>query len=254
MMRIGDEILIAYADGELTGLRRAQVEQALAEDPGLRARLALHQHVRGRVQSHYAPVEAEPVPERLTAMLSDAAPGKEEQEDARIVDLAAARERRQARPMWQSFAALAATFVLALGLGQVLPFADLAGEGETIAVADGVLIARGGLAAALDERLAADRADPGETRIGLSFAAADGRFCRTFDGAAMSGLACRGDTGWQLVATAPGSGASGEYRQASSGSALILAAAQEMMAGEPLDAAGERRARDSGWRNRRAAD
>lgn len=253
-MRIDDEILVAYADGELTGLRRAEVEQALAEDPGLRARLALHQHVRRRVASHYAPVAAEPVPERLTAMLSDAAPGTEAPEDDKIVDLAAARERRRTRPMWQGFAALAATFVLALGLGQVLPFADFAGEGDAVAVADGMLIARGGLAAALDERLAADRARPGETRIGVSFAAADGRFCRTFDGAAMSGLACRGDAGWQLVATASASAATGQYRQASSGSALVLAAAQEMMAGEPLDAAGERRARDAGWRNRRAPD
>ena len=33
-----------------------------------------------------------------------------------------------------------------------------------------------------------------------------------------------------------------------------LAAAQEMMAGAPLDAEAERRARDAGWRIRRAAD
>ena len=81
----------------------------------------------------------------------------------------------------------------------------------------------------------------------MSFAANDGRYCRTFEDPRLSGLACAGEHGWELVATAPGTRAGGEYRQASSGNALVLGTAQEMMAGEPLDAAGERRARDMGW-------
>jgi hypothetical protein len=39
-----------------------------------------------------------------------------------------------------------------------------------------------------------------------------------------------------------------EYRQAGSADAALLAEAQAMMAGDPLDAAAERRARDLGWR------
>jgi hypothetical protein len=236
MMTIGDETLIAFADGELTGIRRAELERALAGDPELRARLERQQRLRALIAGHYAPVEDEPVPDRFTALL--AVPAEDN-----VVDFAAAKQRR-ARPLWQSLTALAATLVLGLIAGQMLP----GGEGGPVAMEGGTMVARGDLADALDRRLAGDQG--GETRIGVSFAAADGRFCRTFDGAEMSGLACRGDAGWQLVATAPGSGAAGaEYRQASSGNALVLGAAQEMMAGEPLDAAGERRARDTGWRN-----
>jgi hypothetical protein len=244
-MRIGDETLAAYADGELHGIRLAEVERALAEHPELRARLAEHQRLRSRLAAHYAPVAEEPVPERFEAMLRASAA-----EDVKIVDFAAAKQRR-AKPAWRSLTALAATFVAALALGQTLPpLFGPAGQGAPVEVADGMLLARGGLAAALDGQLAADQG--GATRIGVSFAAADGRFCRSFEDPDLSGLACRGDSGWQLVATAPGRAASeGQYRQASSGSALILAAAQEMMAGEPLDSAAERRARDSGWRNPR---
>jgi plasmid stability protein len=245
MMTIGDETLIAFADGELTGIRRAELERALAEDPELRSRLERQQRLRARIAGHYAPVEDEPVPDRLTAML---AASEDHPADDNVVDFAAAKQRR-ARPLWQSLTALAATLVLGLLAGQMLP----GGEGGPVAVESGRMVARGDLADALDRRLAGDQG--GATRIGVSFAAADGRFCRTFDGAEMSGLACRGDAGWQLVATAPGTGAAGaEYRQASSGNALVLGAAQEMMAGEPLDVAGERRARDSGWRNPPARD
>lgn len=244
MIKIADETLIAYADGELHGARREALERALAGQPELRRRLAAQQQLRSRIAGHYAPVAEEPVPDRFAAMIRQSAAGNDNQ--AGIVDLAAARAKRRPLAAWRNLAALAATFVFALVLGQAMP--PLVGGSDRsgpVAVADGSLVASGALEAALDGQLAAD---PGETRIGISFAAADGRFCRTFDGAAMSGLACRGGADWQIVATAPGSPASGEYRQAASGSALILGAAQEMMAGEPLDAEGERRARDAGWR------
>ena len=67
-------------------------------------------------------------------------------------------------------------------------------------------VAQGPLAAALDTQLASAQPADAATRIGLSFAAADGRLCRTFDSAALSGLACRGGEGWQLMMTAAGGG------------------------------------------------
>ncbi|HEX9933411.1 MAG TPA: hypothetical protein VGB08_11265, partial [Allosphingosinicella sp.] len=227
MNRIGDETLNAYADGELSGLRRDEVERALAEDPELRTRLALQQRLRARVAAHYGPVAEEEVPERLSALVAPAA--------GHVVDLAAARARR---PVWRALAALAAALLLGLFAGSMLP----RGDTGPVTVAGGALIARGELAEALERRLASDRGT--SLRIGVSFAAADGRFCRIFDAEALSGLACRGQEGWQLVATAaPVPGRAGEFRQASSGNPLILGAAQEMMASEPLNAAAERRAR-----------
>jgi hypothetical protein len=234
MMALDDDLLMAFADGELDEVTRARVERAVAEDPALKARLAVQQRLRARLAAHYGPAAEEEVPERLRSML-----------ETKVVRFAPAR---RARPMWQNFAALAATLVLGLALGRTLT------APSPIGVERGTMVAQGALADALETELASAQAQDAATRIGVSFAAADGRLCRTFESAAAAGLACRGDAGWQvMVASAGERGQRGAFRQAGSGSALVLEAAQEMMAGEPLDAAAERRARDSGWRRREAS-
>jgi len=232
-MAMSDETLMAWLDGELDPATRSDIEAALAADAALRERLERQRRLRERLTAHYGPVAEEPVPARLTALL-----------DPKIVDLAAARERR-ARPTWQSFAAIAATLVLGIAVGVLAPF----GGTGPVAVQSGVMVAQGPLADALDHQLASTQASAAPTRIGVSFARADGQWCRTFDSAALAGLACRDGGRWRLIATAPGTAGSGDgYRQAASGSPLILEAAQNLMAGEPLDAAAERRARDADWR------
>ncbi|MEA3030649.1 MAG: hypothetical protein QOG13_1974 [Sphingomonadales bacterium] len=231
---IDDDLLMAYADGELDELNRARVERALAEAPELRARLEQQRRLRATLAAHYGPAIEEEVPERLRALLQ-----------TNVVAFAATRPARPARPMWQNFAALAATLVLGLAIGRTVL---VPGPGP-VGVESGALVARGPLADALETQLASTQGADTATRIGLSFAAADGRLCRTFDTASVSGLACRGEAGWQLMTTAAGAqGPRGDYRQAGSGSPLVAQAAQEMMAGEAFDADAERRARDSGWR------
>lgn len=235
-MAMDDDMLMAFVDGELDDIGRARVERALAEDPALAARLDVQRRLRARLAAHYAPIAEEAVPDRLRRML-----------ESNVVALPAAPARR-ARPTWRSFAALAATLVLGLAVGRTLlaPAAPAAGP---IAVEGGIMVARGELAEALDTRLASAQAPNAATRIGVSFAAGDGRLCRTFDATAAAGVACRGDTGWQVMMTAAGSGAArADYRQAGTENLLVQQAAQDMMAGDPFDEAAERRARDSGWR------
>jgi hypothetical protein len=231
---IDDDTLMAFADGELDEISRARVERAVAADPALRARLAQQRTLRATLAAFYGPTAEEAVPERFRAML-----------DGPVVDFAAAKARR-ARPVWQNFAALAATLVLGLALGRNLPVP----AGGPVGIENGTMVAQGPLAAALDTQLASAQAPDAATRIGISFAAADGRLCRTFDSAAMAGLACRGAQGWQLMMTSAGSGGAhtGGYRQAGSADPLVAQAAQDLMAGEAFDAAAERRTRDSGWR------
>jgi hypothetical protein len=234
MTMIDDEMLMAFADGELNAVDAARVETAVAEDPDLRARLEAQRAMRARLSAFYAPVAEEEVPERFRAML-----------ETNVVDLGAARSARP-RPTWRIFSALAATLVIGLAIGRAMPWP---GGGGPVGFDNGKMMAEGDLAQALETQLASAPREGQATRIGLTFAAADGRLCRTFEGQALSGLACRGERDWQLMMTAPGAGAQrGDYRQASSGNALVLQAAQEMMAGEALDGAGERRARDAGWR------
>lgn len=234
---INDETLMAFADSELDEVGSARVERALAADPALRARLEQQQRLRVTLAAFYGPAADEKVPERFRAML-----------DTNVVDFAAAARTRRARPVWQSLAALAATLVLGLALGRALPVP----AGGPVGIENGIMVAQGPLANALDNQLASAQAPDAATRIGTSFAAADGRLCRTFEADAMAGIACRGDAGWQLMMTAAGGGGAhaGTYRQAGSGNPLVAEAAQTLMAGEAFDAAAERQARDSGWRRR----
>ena len=232
-MAVDDDKLMAFLDGELNELERRRVEAALAEDAALAARLDEQRRLRERLQAHYAPVAEEEVPERFRALL-----------ESNVVDMPAPASRP--RPLWQSLTAIAATLVLGIFVGRAWP------ESATVASEEGVLVARGALADALDTQLASAQGADAATRIGVSFVRADGSACRTFDSAALSGIACRGDDDWRLVMTAAGSGRQdSEYRQAGASAPLVLEAAQAMMAGEPLDAAAERRARDSGWRSAR---
>jgi hypothetical protein len=233
MMEIDDDLLMAFADGELDAVTMKRVERAVAQDPALQSRLDAQRRLRARLEAHYAPAIEEEVPERLRAML-----------ETNVVDLPAARAQ-PARPIWQSFAAIAATLVIGLALGRALPSV---GQGPA-SFQDGAIVARGNLADALDTQLASAQPANAATRIGITFASNDGRLCRTFDDQDLAGLACRRVDGWQLVMTTAGSRGSGsEFRQAASGNPLVLQAAQDLLSGEPLDAAAERRARDSGWR------
>lgn len=232
MMAIDTDMLHAYLDGELEPEAARAVEAAVERDPALRAELEAQRRLRERLSAHFDPALDEAVPERFQALL-----------EPRVVDLAAVRERR--RP-WLTPMAMAASLVLGLALGQLVP----RGGGE-FGTADGAIVARGPLAEALDTQLASAQPADAATRIGVSFARADGSLCRTFASAGTSGLACREGDDWRMVATAAaGPAQRGELRQAGSDSPIVLQAAQELMAGEPLDEAAERRARDGGWGRR----
>ena len=122
----------------------------------------------------------------------------------------------------------------------------LAGQ---VAARDGGLYASGPLAASLDTQLAATQG-AAPVRMLASFRATGGEYCRVFAASVANGIACRDARGWALRQTraAPGEGGQGDYRQAGSSDPALLAAAQDMMAGAPLDAAGEAKAKATGWR------
>lgn len=232
-MTITPEDIAAFADGELTGDRKAEVAAAVAADPALAEQVERHKAMEAMLADHYAPILDHPVPDRLASMLAQS-------DDANVVDFAAAREKRESRkrlPHWGWIAgpALAASLALAV---------FLPGQGvESYAYADTQL------AAVLDDRLVSDQAQTDEIRVLLSFRNGEGRFCRAFSAEAGGGIACNTEVGWRLEATgAGGEGASTDYRMAGSGDAQILALAQEMASGPALDAAQEETARQQGWR------
>ncbi len=238
MTGITDEMLMAYLDGELDELSSNRVARALAQDPQLSATADAQRRVKGLISRRYDPILQEEVPERFRALI-----------DSNVVPFGTTAAKPRASLGWPQFTAMAATFVVGLLAAQIVP-----GGSEPAAIDGGPIVARGALAEALDTQLASAPPADAQTTIGVSFASADGRFCRTFETADLAGLACRGGGQWELMTTArTGGGSSGQshYRQAGSGAALVLQYAQDMMAGEPLDEQGERRARDRGWRSAR---
>ncbi|WP_372785658.1 anti-sigma factor [Phenylobacterium sp.] len=221
-----DERLIAYLDGELSAEDHAAFEAEMAADPVLAATVALHRSLEARIAETYAPVLAESVPPGLTALASAANdPGR----------------RRSAWPQWAAMAAC-----LALG---VVGGRELWPERGLLAPEGPALVARGELDKALTLQLASDT---GPVKVGLSFKASDGHYCRTFEAGAehLAGLACRRDGRWEAQTTTAWSPQpAADYRTASSVvPPAVLAGVDALRQGETLDAAGERAARDRGWR------
>ena len=222
--------IAAYVDGELDDLTARRIEREAESDAALAAEIARHRALRAQLSAHFAPVADEPVPDRLRALLVG---------DRVDTSLSERREAKRARFAPAHWGAIAASLVLGLTLG-LRPWAPA----PDVTGANGVLIASGGLADALDTQLASNQPANADIRIALSFRDRQGRTCRIFEGRNLSGIGCRDDGRWALERTMGGH-ETGEYRQASSGELAATAAA--MMAGDPFDAAAERAARDTGW-------
>jgi anti-sigma factor RsiW len=230
-MTYSDDTLMAYADGELDPAERAAIEQAMRTDPAIAAAVARHRALRADVAAAFAGILDEPVPARLRPP----AP-------APVVSLDAAREKRR-RWSWPEWGALAATLVVGVLAGRMVP-----GSGPAIAGNGNQVVAQGELASALDRQVGGGKADSA-VKVGVSFAARDGHYCRGFVMGTSAGLACRAGGQWRIPVLAEAAPeAAGGYRQAGSAlPAAVLDAIDERIAGKPLDAAGEEAARARGW-------
>jgi hypothetical protein len=241
-MTLTDETLMAYADGEVDAETRAVIESAMREDSEVRSRVERHRALREAVHGAFSAVLDEPAPDRLIAAARGQRAG---------AGLLRARVRSPlGSRRWQP-AAMAASLLIGLGLGYIGWH-----NANTLVKSDssGGLIAGAGLAEALSNQLAADRAAASVAMTGISFRNKTGDYCRTFSltGAdPSSGLACREGGSWKikvLAQSAQPAGNASNFRQAGSAdSAAVRAAVEESIAGEPLDQAGEIAARRNGW-------
>lgn len=226
--------IAAYVDGELDLVTAKRIEKAMGEDADLAEAVKQERALRERLAGHYAPVLDEALPDRLTALLSGNV-------DSSFEGRRAARTARWYQPSVMQWGAMAASLVVGLMIGGTALNRDAGYVRDN----GGQMVASGALADALDTQLASTQGNNVKIRIGSSFAAKDGGYCRTFESVSLDGIACADGGSWQLRQTLSGDGAS-EYRQASAGALAEAAAA--MMAGEPLDAAGEKAAADKEWK------
>jgi len=231
------EELAAFADGELTGETLSRVAAAVEADPALAAEVEAHRTLKARLSDHFAPVAAQPVPDRLTDLVTGGV-----KEDATIIDFASAAQTRKSRhaprmQTWMRWAAPAVAAALVLAVMLRSP----AGSPSNYA--------SGATAEALETQLAAAQTRPQFVRVIMTFPNAQGELCRAYASPDQSGIACRDRAGWRLDRRFPGvREQSAEYRQAGSASAELMAAMQDLSAGAPLDAQGEAEARERDWR------
>lgn len=236
---IEEEKFFAWLDGELDPDEAARVAAEVAADPALSARAEAHRELARRLRSSFDTILDAPVP----GALAEAA-----HPEAEVIDLAAVRAARQphvtARRDWTRWGALAATLCAGVIGGMMI---DGGGSGPVVERGDR-MIASGKLERALDTQLAsAGTADA--TRILLTFEDGRGNICRSFSGETASGVACRDDDQWQVRGLFSGAqGKQGDYRQASSSDPRLMALVDDMIAGEPFDAAREKTTLDKGWK------
>jgi hypothetical protein len=257
-MTFSEETLMAYVDGELDAKARADVEAAMAADPEVAERVARHEALRLRVQAAFGAVLDEPVPEHLMSAARTAPTrGRENVTDLARERAARSQSQRPASRLqgsWTQWGAIAASLIAGLVIGQhFLPSRN----GAPFATRAGGLFARGTLAQALSTQLASNQLPGAAVQMGLTFHAHSGEYCRTFaltgktdNDRALAGLACREDGEWRVDVLVPSaSRASNAYRMA--GTQLpkaVMQAVEDEIAGDPLDASGERAARENDWR------
>ena len=261
-MTIPDDLLMAFADGEVDEATRQRVETAARHDPEVRRRVDEHRRLRATLQHAYGPVLDESVPARLIAAVRqtpmasvDPVPPVTLVAPAPVVQLSERRTAKLAAAnvawlrTWPAAGSLAASILVGVSLGYA---AFHRPDGLLRTASDGSVTASGALLKALSTQLSTDRSNDLAATIGLTFRAKSGEYCRTFTLATgnASGLACRERDHWRIEMLAP-AGAGGpvaDYRMAgSSESPQLRSLVESDMQGEPLTQVEEADARSAGW-------
>jgi hypothetical protein len=124
---------------------------------------------------------------------------------AQVIDLARVRAERahlvRHRRPFVSFARyyLIASLVIGIALGATI--ARLSAGSALTQYRDGILLAQGALAHALNEQITGNAPSSARIRIAATYRSRNGHYCRSFTIAgsqSLSGLACREHNRWQL--------------------------------------------------------
>ena len=190
-MTYSDETLMAYADGELEPAERAAIEHAMQADPAIAEAVARHRALRQDIAAAFAGILDEPVPARLQPPAAAPVVSLDAARAARAAHAAPAPAPTRRRWSWPEWGALAAMLMVGVLVGKVVPQGGqpaIAGNGTEV-------VAQGELASALDRQVGGK--DAGAVRVGVSFAARDGAYCRSFVMGTSAGLACREGGQWR---------------------------------------------------------
>ncbi len=197
-MKISDDMIAAYVDGELTGEEAAQVRRAEAEDSAVRDAVQRYRTLRAEIDSSFRLVMNAPPPRRFTNMLNT------------VSSESAPSSRRLDRPGWRKsrrFVALtggavAASLAIGFSLGVLSPSSE---DGDGLQLAADQTLSAGTFVAQLENDPSAKAGD--RFHIAATYITADGGVCRRFflgEDERLQGVACRRSANdWRITALAP---------------------------------------------------
>lgn len=249
---LDDDMLMAFADGELDAKGRETVERAMAEDEAVAERVQMFIATRTRAKEAFEPMLKEPVPDALTSKIkdmvaaSDAASAQEEP-DKKPDNVTVLQPKRDAvkprgAPYWSLPLAASIALIAGAAAGFIL---GRGGDGQTGATHLAMLNAPA-FSTALEEVPSGDERPfevGGRFRAIASFRDDDGTFCREFEldesnGSTIVGVACHEAEDWQMRFSVVAGQTDAGYAPASSLEALD-AYLSAVGAGEPLSSEDE---------------
>jgi hypothetical protein len=250
-----DEQLSTFLDGEMPDADARALANDLVEDGALFSRFERLRAANTAFMDTMSAIDARPMPAGVTAALSVSNAAQAAGQGAESV--VAFRPRRLGETLAKhrgaaaGLIAAAAMFTVTTAIQPAMMAASLPSAGQMVADNSAFDRALDGSPSAAAVRISADA----EVTPRLTFARADGSFCRQYDatnkGARTSSVACREGSGWRvMIDTASGPVAGqGDFTTASGDRSPALEAFLDAeMSGSPLDAAAEAQVIRQGWR------
>jgi hypothetical protein len=228
------ETLNAFVDGELPPQEMARIAALLEIQPEMKAYVQKQERMRATLR--FEDVMDAPPPAKLAETVRNAP--------------VSWRWRLQTVLgrgfVWRSLVPAGTALAAGLLIGVI------GKPAEDLALSRGQMLAHGGLAQALDTRLASAGYSGEGPRIGISFRDSAGNDCRTFSSDNHAGLACHRGGNWVVTTlVTQGLEAGGAYRMAGSQMPdAVRHAVEASIAGAPFDAKAEAAARANGWAGR----
>lgn len=254
-MTFTDEQLSAYLDGTLPENEMDAITNALAETDELAERLANMRGADTWLRQEFAALDETPVRQETLDLINQFGEAEQESTD----NVVTFRKQRQAEaprgwPAWGQ--AIAASVTLAVGVLTGMQMRnDTQPDGEMLQVA-GLIEPSDPLHIVLQSTpsMQSTTFDSGITAIPtLSFAAADGTYCRELTITAAStenrSLACQTEGGWLVRASVamPKTFANEGFTTASADTQLIDDTIRNLMQGDTFTPEQEKALIDSGW-------
>jgi surface antigen len=210
---VSDELLMAFADGELAGGEHARVLDYISQSPDGAARFAVFAKTGRSLADMFDQPMREPVPQRLI----DTVVGFSRDNVVSLTDRRASRAGVSRvlfeRPLWAAAAAACAA-IAAFGIANRVPSKSIQGSDVAFGLSwtsDNTRVAGAELAAALDDTVSGSRvvrAISGQSATVtpvFSFASTKGGFCRQYviepsaGSETWAGVACRQASGqWRV--------------------------------------------------------